>query len=98
MARGTALMGPAWQAIQPESVEREQLGQAAAPEAVNMNPARAVGPALGGAVVETAGGGWVFAFNALSYLGTAAVLNRVGRGIATTRSATPPSARWRPWP
>ncbi|MEV0492224.1 MFS transporter [Streptomyces atratus] len=71
---GTALMGPAWQAIQPELVERSQLGQAAALGAVNMNLARALGPALGGAVVAAAGAGWVFAFNAASYLGTAAVL------------------------
>ncbi|MFB0619606.1 MFS transporter [Streptomyces sp. AGS-58] len=71
---GTALMGPAWQAIQPELVERNQLGQAAALGAVNMNLARAVGPALGGALVAAAGAGWVFAFNALSYLGIAAVL------------------------
>ncbi|WP_037862219.1 MFS transporter [Streptomyces sp. NRRL S-340] len=71
---GTALMGPAWQAIQPELVEREQLGQAAALGAVNMNLARAVGPALGGAVVAAAGAGWVFAFNALSYLGIVSVL------------------------
>ncbi|MEV5547226.1 MFS transporter [Streptomyces sp. NPDC052309] len=71
---GTALMGPAWQAIQPDLVEREQLGQAAALGAVNMNLARAVGPALGGVVVAAAGAGWVFAFNALSYLGIAAVL------------------------
>jgi predicted MFS family arabinose efflux permease len=71
---GTALMGPAWQAIQPELVERRQLGDAAALGAVNMNLARAVGPALGGAVVAAAGAGWVFAFNAASYLGIAAVL------------------------
>ncbi|MGW1807091.1 MFS transporter [Streptomyces sp. NPDC002078] len=71
---GTALMGPAWQAIQPELVERSQLGQAAALGAVNMNLARALGPALGGAVVAAAGAGWVFAFNAASYLGIAAVL------------------------
>ncbi|MCX4460722.1 MFS transporter [Streptomyces sp. NBC_01728] len=71
---GTALMGPSWQAIQPELVEREQLGQASALGAVNMNLARAVGPALGGVVVAAAGAGWVFAFNALSFLGIAAVL------------------------
>ncbi|MFG2356314.1 MFS transporter [Streptomyces sp. NPDC048521] len=71
---GTALMGPAWQAIQPELVERRRLGQAAALGAVNMNLARAVGPAIGGAVVAVAGVGWVFAFNAVSYLGIAAVL------------------------
>jgi MFS family permease len=71
---GTALMGPAWQAIQPELVERRRLAQAAALGAVNMNLARALGPALGGAVVAAAGAGWVFAFNAASYLGIAAVL------------------------
>jgi predicted MFS family arabinose efflux permease/quinol monooxygenase YgiN len=71
---GTALMGPAWQAIQPELVERRQLGQAAALGAVNMNLARALGPAVGGAVVAAAGTGWVFAFNTVSYLGVAAVL------------------------
>ncbi|MEV0749204.1 MFS transporter [Streptomyces sp. NBC_01220] len=71
---GTALMGPAWQAIQPELVARRELGQAAALGAVNMNLARALGPAFGGAVVAAAGAGWVFAFNAASYLGIAAVL------------------------
>lgn len=71
---GTALMGPAWQAIQPELVERHQLGQAAALGGVNMNLARAVGPAVGGVVVAVAGAGWVFAFNAASYLGIVAVL------------------------
>ncbi len=71
---GAALMGPAWQAIQPELVERRRLGQAAALGAVNMNLARAVGPALGGVVVAAAGAGWVFAFNAASYLGIMAVL------------------------
>ncbi|MEU2538200.1 MFS transporter [Streptomyces iakyrus] len=67
-------MGPAWQAIQPEPVERDMPGEAAALGAVNMNLARALGPALGGAVVAAAGAGWVFAFNAVSYLGIAAAL------------------------
>ncbi|MFF9025976.1 MFS transporter [Streptomyces eurythermus] len=71
---GTALMGPAWQAIQPELVERRQLGQAAALGGVNMNLARAVGPAVGGAVVAAADPAWVFAFNAVSYLGIGVVL------------------------
>ncbi|WP_413754008.1 MFS transporter [Streptomyces sp. R-74717] len=85
---GTALMGPAWQAIQPELVERRQLGQAAALGAVNMNLARALGPALGGAVVAAAGAGWVFAFNAASYLGTAAVL-----ALWRRPGAKPPTAQ-----
>ncbi|MFE0377591.1 MFS transporter [Streptomyces inhibens] len=71
---GSALMGPAWQAIQPDLVDRASLPQAAALGSVSMNLARAVGPALGGFVLALAGTGWVFAFNAVSYLGTAAVL------------------------
>ncbi|MFH8519520.1 MFS transporter [Streptomyces gelaticus] len=84
---GTALMGPAWQAIQPELVERSQLGQAAALGAVNMNLARALGPAVGGAVVAAAGAGWVFAFNAASYLGIAAVLTLWKRPLTQAPAA-----------
>lgn len=65
---GSALVGPAWQAIQPELVPREQLKQASALGAVNMNIARAVGPALGGLLVSVAGIGWTFALNAVSFV------------------------------
>jgi len=88
---GSALMGPAWQAIQPELVERDQLGQASALGAVNMNLARVVGPALGGVLVAAAGAGWVFAFNALSFLGIAAVLLLWRR----TKTAVPAAERER---
>ncbi|MET8450168.1 MFS transporter [Streptomyces sp. NPDC005209] len=71
---GTALMGPAWQAIQPELVDRAQLGEASALGAVNMNLARAIGPAIGGVLVAAAGAGWTFAFNAVSYVGIVVVL------------------------
>ena len=65
---GAAFITPAWQAIQPELVPRTQLPQASALGAVNMNVARAIGPALGGALVAAAGAGWVFGLNALSFL------------------------------
>jgi MFS family permease len=71
---GTAVAGPSWQAIQPELVDRSALPQAAALNGVNMNLARAVGPAIGGVIVAAAGPAWVFALNTLSYLGIAAVL------------------------
>lgn len=73
---GNAVAGPAWQAIQPDLVDRALLPQAAALNGVNMNLARAVGPAVGGVVVATAGAGWVFVLNALSFVGIAAVLVR----------------------
>jgi predicted MFS family arabinose efflux permease/quinol monooxygenase YgiN len=71
---GAALNMPAWQAIQPSLVSRDQLPQASALGAVNMNTARALGPALGGVLVAAAGAGWTFALNAVSFLGIAAVL------------------------
>lgn len=71
---GTALMNPAWQAIQPELVLREQIPAAATLGGVNMNLARAVGPALGGLVVVLAGTATVFAVNAASFLVTMAAL------------------------
>ena len=71
---GTAVAGPAWQAIQPDLVDRSTLPQAAALNGVNMNLARAIGPALGGVIVAAAGPGWVFALNTLSFLGIAVVL------------------------
>jgi MFS family permease len=73
---GNAVASPAWQAIQPDLVERAVLPQAAALNGVNMNLARAVGPALGGVIVALAGAGWVFALNALSFVGIAAVVAR----------------------
>jgi MFS family permease len=73
---GNAVASPAWQAIQPDLVERAVLPQAAALNGVNMNLARALGPALGGVIVATAGAGWVFALNAVSFVGIAAVVAR----------------------
>ena len=52
---GMALTAPSWQAIQPELVGRELIPQAAALGATSMNIARAVGPAIGGALVAAAG-------------------------------------------
>src|SRR6266540_5038593 len=47
---GAALSGPAWQAIIPDLVEREAIAPAVALDAMGINVARAVGPALGGLV------------------------------------------------
>ncbi|SDG21925.1 Predicted arabinose efflux permease, MFS family [Sinosporangium album] len=76
---GSAVMGPAWQAIQPELVPRDQLSSAAALGGVNMNSARAIGPAVGGLLVAWAGPGWVFALNALSFLAVTLALVRWDR-------------------
>ncbi len=65
---GSALAMPAWQAIIPELVPREQLPAAAALAGINQNLARSIGPALAGVLVARIGAGWVFAINAATFL------------------------------
>src|SRR5918911_5411088 len=61
---GAALDAPAWQAIIPDLVDRQELPAAAALQATGVNVARATGPALGGLVVAVAGPAAVFLLNA----------------------------------
>ncbi|OZC82334.1 MFS transporter [Rhodococcus sp. 06-412-2C] len=70
----SSLSAPAWQAIQPELVPREQIPAASALGGVTVNGARAIGPALAGVLVAVAGPTFVFAINAVSFLATLGVL------------------------
>src|SRR6201999_226523 len=63
----SALAGPAWQAIQPEIVPREQIPAASTLGSVSGNAARAIGPAIGGVVVALSGPAAAFAINAVSF-------------------------------
>ncbi len=76
---GNALNGPAWQAIVPELVAREELPEAVAINSAGFNLTRAVGPALGGIMVAAfatavRGAGLVFLLNAASFVGVIIVL------------------------
>lgn len=73
---GAAVNMPDWQAVIPRVAPRSQLPAAVALNGVAINIVRAVGPALGGAVVALAGPGPVFLLNATSFLGVIAVLYR----------------------
>ncbi|MBL7260278.1 MFS transporter [Actinoplanes sp. LDG1-01] len=73
---GQALSVPSFQAIQPELVSRGEVPQAAVLNGVNVNVARAVGPAVGGLLIAATGPASTFAFNTLSFLGVLAVLYR----------------------
>ncbi|KKC03181.1 MFS transporter [Mycobacterium nebraskense] len=65
----SALTAPAWLAIQPEVIPREQIPAAATLGSVAANAAQAVGPAIGGVVVALAGPAAVFGLNAVSFAG-----------------------------
>jgi MFS family permease len=85
---GQALTAPAWQAIQPELVSREQIPAASALGSMNINLGRAVGPALAGALVSLSGPTLVFALNAMSFAGIVAVLTVWRRPSADRRLPT----------
>lgn len=73
---GTALNGPAWQSSVGEMVPRKDLAAAISLNGMGFNIARSLGPALGGAIVATAGAASAFAINAVSYIALMVVLAR----------------------
>jgi MFS family permease len=73
---GSVMNDPAWQAITPELVPREQHASAVALNSAGFNVARAVGPALGGVIVAAVGCGVTFLLNAASFFGVILFLYR----------------------
>ncbi|MDQ2844689.1 MAG: MFS transporter [Acidobacteriota bacterium] len=60
--------GPAYSALVPTLVEKEDLQNAIALNSIQFNLARVVGPALGGIALIRLGATWCFALNGVSYL------------------------------
>jgi MFS family permease len=65
---GSVPVNPAFQAIVPELVPREQVPAAAVLSGVSINLARAIGPALAGVMIARTGVASVFAVNAVTFL------------------------------
>ncbi|MBI5081488.1 MAG: MFS transporter [Chloroflexi bacterium] len=63
-----AFDAPARLAFVFDLVERDDLSNAIALNAMLMNSARVIGPAFGGFILATLGAGWCFFFNGLSFL------------------------------
>jgi MFS family permease len=74
MGVGAAMMAPAWQSVAPQVVPRAELPAAVALNSVCINISRAIGPALGGAIIATAGIAWPFLLNAVSFIAVIAAL------------------------
>jgi len=74
LGAGSAMNAPAWQAIVPELIPREELTAGVSISSISFNMSRAVGPALGGLLVAWAGAGAAFILNAASFLAVMAVL------------------------
>ncbi|MDQ2792799.1 MAG: MFS transporter [Bacteroidota bacterium] len=74
LGMGAALNAPIWQSIATELVPRPSLPSAITLNGVSNNIARAIGPAIGGAIIAYYSSGWVFVLNGVSFLGTWAVV------------------------
>ena len=74
LGMGAALNAPIWQSVATELVPRPALPSAITLNGVSNNIARAIGPAIGGAVIAYYSAGWVFMLNGISFLGTWAVV------------------------
>ena len=88
LSAGDAFETPTWRAVLPELVDKEDLPAASALNGIEFNFARAVGPALAGAVVAFAGVGAAFLINTVSFLGVIVVVARWRRPVI--KRATPP--------
>jgi MFS family permease len=76
LGAGAFMNEPAWQALTPDLVPVSKLGSAVALNSAGFNMARAVGPAIGGLVIATAGSGTAFLLNAVSFFGVILFLYR----------------------
>ncbi|MFO7299185.1 MAG: MFS transporter [Actinomycetes bacterium] len=74
LGMGGALNLPSQQALLPELVPREMIPSAIAFQSAGFNAARAVGPAIGGAIVAAYGAAIGFGVNSISYLAMIAVV------------------------
>jgi MFS family permease len=68
LGAGSAFSVPAYQALIPDLIPRPQLPSASALGSININLARAVGPAIAGVLIARAGVGAVFALNTATFL------------------------------
>lgn len=90
LGSGSAIALPAFQTLVPDLVPRPLLPQAITLNSGAFNVARAVGPAIGGAMVAAGFIAWSFGANALSFLVVIAVLltlprDQIERAVGSRR-------------
>src|ERR1700722_18301017 len=90
LSAGDAFETPAWRAILPELVPKEDLAEASALNGIEFNLARAVGPALARTIIFAAGVATAFVANFVSFFGVILVVAKWKRRVRK-RSAPPES-------
>ena len=90
LGSGSVLTGPAYQSLVPDLVPRAQIPAAASLSSVNINLARAVGPAIAGVLISLTSVAGVFALDAatlLLYAVVVAVRPLPARGSGTDQGS-----------
>ncbi|MEX1124449.1 MAG: MFS transporter [Acidimicrobiia bacterium] len=88
LGTGVALNLPTWQAMLPDLVPRMMIPSAVALQSAGFNVARAVGPAIGGALIATFGPAIGFGINAVTYAAVIVALLLVGKTLSTQERDT----------
>lgn len=88
----TGLAMPTWQAFVNDLVPRRDLLSAVTLNSLQVNAARAIGPAIAGGVLASVGAGWAFCITAISFVAALIPLVALGRG--RDRATRRPSTRW----
>src|SRR5580658_10125539 len=81
LSAGDAFETPTWRAVLPELVAKDDLEAASALNGIEFNLARAVGPALAGVLIATAGVAAAFVANVASFFGVILVVARWKRPV-----------------
>ena len=78
--------GPAYSALVPSLVEKQDVPNAIALNSIQFNLARVIGPVIGGLAMKYVGAGWCFALNSLSFLAVIISLLRLHINFSPPRT------------
>jgi MFS family permease len=81
LSAGDAFETPTWRAVLPELVAKDDLAAASALNGIEFNLARAIGPALAGALIAATGIAAAFVANVVSFLGVILVVAKWKRPV-----------------
>jgi predicted MFS family arabinose efflux permease len=81
--------GPAYQALLPSLVGKDDIQNAIAMNSIQFNLARAIGPTVGGIALVKLGAEWCFGVNGLSFLAVIASLYVITVGYVPAKSREP---------
>jgi MFS family permease len=84
---------PAMQALIPNLVPEDELGEAIAMNAITFNVARVIGPVVAGATITGLGTTWAFGLNAVSFLVLAVALALIRRAPYPRAGGSPGPVR-----